>query len=60
MELFIIIIIVVLAAGYTIKTFYNKYKTGKAGGQSCGCTSCGSNDPACSRPPNTKPDNYLN
>ncbi|MBL7178780.1 MAG: FeoB-associated Cys-rich membrane protein [Desulfobacterales bacterium] len=59
MEIFIVIVIVGLATAYIIKTFYNKYKIGKASGPDCGCTSCDSNDPARSRLANTKPDDCL-
>lgn len=60
MELYIVIVIIGLVTAYIIKTFYNKYKIGKTSGPDCGCTSCDLNDPACSRPANTKPDDCLN
>jgi hypothetical protein len=59
MELFIVIVIIGLAAAYILKTFYNKYKIGKAGGSSCGCTSCDLNDTDCGQMAGPKSDNYL-
>ncbi|OEU67573.1 MAG: hypothetical protein BBJ57_09260 [Desulfobacterales bacterium PC51MH44] len=59
MELFIVIVIIGLAAVYIIKIFYNKYKTGKAGDSNCSCASCDSNDLACSRSHNKLPIDYI-
>jgi hypothetical protein len=47
MEIFIIIVIVGLATAYIIKTYYNKYKTAKTGGSSCGCSSCDTRAACC-------------
>jgi len=60
MELFIVIVIIGLAAAYIIKTFYNKYKIGSAGGSSCGCTSCDLDGATCGQPADAKQDDYLN
>jgi len=50
MELFVVMLIIGLAAGYILKTFYRKLKIGKAGGSSCGCMSCHTNGSPCGRP----------
>jgi hypothetical protein len=50
MELFIVMLIVGMAAGYILKTFYRQFKIGKAGDSSCGCTSCPADAAGCGRP----------
>lgn len=60
MELFLVIVIVGVAGAYIFKTFYNKFKTGKASGSSCGCSSCDAAESACNRPVDTGSDRYFN
>jgi hypothetical protein len=55
MEIFIVIIIIGLATAYIVKTFYNKYKTTKAGGTNCACSSCDAGS-ACCEPKKTDDD----
>ena len=42
-QVIIVGIFLALAVGYVIRTFVNKYKTGKTGASNCGCAGCGEN-----------------
>ena len=59
MELFVVIAIIGLAAVYIVKTFYNKYKIGKAGGSGCGCASCDTKGTLCGQPDRPQQNDFL-